>query len=395
MLHSARIAAAGGFSAVALVVLLGGGGCELIVPSDVPKFTCSESPDPQASCPPGSLCISGACVPKCDPADPNACPANETCVDGRCAVTCRGGLSCPDGFVCNEALVCVADAPDGGEVDAPRADAARESSVGDAPSAKPLGAPCLGDSDCASGLCVDGTVLPTATNGVCTRPCCASQDCNDGTFVCSPTGAGSYCVKGSLVTRTPNATGKSAGASCSGDGECRSGKCDPVQKICVDACCRDSDCGSNVCAAGDLDGVTAFVCTLIDSTLGKSGQSCYDGIADRNFLCESDFCQNGTCRPHCCGVASCPSAQGYNECRYAKLSSAGDVGAVCAYPNTTPPGGDAGATCGQGSDCKSAICDPVTSTCVEACCVDRDCPQGYLCKPLTQTSPRALACLKP
>src|SRR5262249_10915154 len=153
-------------------------------------------------------------------------------------------------------------------------------------------------------------------------------------------------------SRSPSATGKSAGSTCSTDSDCRSGTCGGgPPKICVDTCCSDTDCKGNSCSAAIFDGHGGFACTVLDATLGAPGENCTD-VTDRNYLCQSDYCKNGTCRPHCCNFAACPAAEAYGVCQYATLT-ASDVGSLCAYPGTTPAGSTTGATCAQERDCKS------------------------------------------
>jgi hypothetical protein len=139
--------------------------------------------------------------------NPNlVCPANETCVPttGQCISNTQvcDTTNCPSPKVCDPTTQqCVL------------------------PSSQDAGSTgCTSNEQCTTGICATSTELGPGQQPVCTQPCCTSADCASG-YVCYGAGTGgNYCVapaagtRGSLGSNTP-------GASCGGNGDCRSGVC--------------------------------------------------------------------------------------------------------------------------------------------------------------------------
>src|SRR5207244_1905539 len=157
----------------------------------------------------------------------------------------------PSGMACDLAsgrcirggsLVDVIDNPD---VEDP--DGGPDKDSGDAtPGLAKLGAECVVDSECETGLCGTSTILTTSiisgsSKPICTQTCCTSNDC-PSSFVCFSGGTGgSYCVPAVKAGRaTPG--GNVAGATCSTPTQCRSGSCESGR--CIDTCCTVSDCAT-------------------------------------------------------------------------------------------------------------------------------------------------------
>ncbi len=103
-----------------------------------------------------------------------------------------------------------------------------------------LGATCLNNEQCASGVC-------NRYNMECVQPCCSGGDCD----------AGDICTVYDLATalpltvcQTPGVVGMlEYGATCNDNVSCRSGLCVPVDpndqagpKACSTYCCNDFDC---------------------------------------------------------------------------------------------------------------------------------------------------------
>lgn len=113
---------------------------------------------------------------------------------------------------------------------------------------------CAGDAECQSGMCAK-----LADTLLCTRPCCDSASCGD--FDAGGVVGALACVhvvhRGTLVPACgavlPITAERPVGAPCTGDADCRGGRCEPETSVdggaggdsgyCSDACCIDADCG--------------------------------------------------------------------------------------------------------------------------------------------------------
>lgn len=320
-------------------------GCSLIVTSDVPNFACASTS--ASACPSGMSCdvqaghcVSGAIVPDEDAGDDDA----ET-VDG---------------------------------------DAKADTDVVTGPA--DLGSACRVDGDCKSRLCGTSTHLTTvitqATGPICTTPCCTTIDC-PASFVCFNGGTGGgYCVPATLAQRKPPASGgKAAGATCSGDTDCRSGLCQ--ESRCVDTCCSPTDCApGSECRVKTVSLLKAatpthdvWVCAPPIGTLAY-GDSC-----NSQDSCKSDVClpsAGGFCRPPCSNTASCAKV-GYpgGHCLY---TGGPDFIHFCLF-NTNGSDLPTGATCNLDGECQSDFCDPESKKCANVCSRNADCGPGEECRP--------------
>ncbi len=369
----------------AILVALASAGCEALVGSDLPAFACT--PGATAACPNGEVCSpSGVCV--------SACPE----------------APCPSGRTCNpESRLCVptVEVPEaGGDVEwtDTTVDALPDVSADvDANTAAELGAPCQTSPSCKPGLlCADSSVLTAdvvrTTGAVCTKTCCASEDCPRDFACYGPGTGGNYCVR---ATQLPRGTARGTtrgGAPCATPSDCRSGVCLDLNgaKRCADACCIDGPCpGGGVCQLATVETHLTMACGQPASGSVGSGQSCSIDA------CANGLCLSNTCRPRCCGKASC-EAKTFHACVY--LSQPGalvqEYVPGCLYPGSAPPGvGQVGSACPNGdSDCETHMCEPSTGACTDVCCTDADCAAypGYTaCRPNTNPNFHYLICSRP
>ncbi len=332
-------------------------GCELIVPSALPTYACSPS---DGACPSGMTCD----------------VASGTCVSG------GAGDDAPS--------------DDGGD-DGAGGDARPDADSG--PSLVALGGACRLDTDCTSKLCGTSTILTTSittgTGPICTQTCCTSADCPSA-FVCFNGGTGGgYCVPAVKAQRSPPATGGAlAGATCVGNGDCRSGLCSNTK--CIDTCCTKSDCASGTtCGVGTVTQPSPmhdeWICIPLQPPLKNDGTTCGD-----NTQCKNNNCVGfpSVCTPPCCKNTDCS----------AWATAVGAPSGVCAYGldgadqlkwcfqfvGTRLP---VDSSCTANPDCQSSYCDPEQKKCLEVCCRDEDCGVGYICKPSATNTP-FLRCVK-
>lgn len=376
-------------SMAALVVA--GGGCEIAIGSAVGDFEClSNQP---AVCPGNEVCD----------------PSTHQCV-APCSVTgCKGGLMCDPG-----SNTCVAaSGDDGPSGDEPGIDAGDD---GDATSTPDEAAPpaetggpetgpcntvgclCSGAASCASGICGDGTLAPTALltaagGNFCTKPCCTSADCDPGT-VCFATGgsnstAANFCVDPSWLGRGTSVGSTAGGGSCGTGRDCRSGLCSG--NTCADVCCStsasNSECaGGNSCRFNTFPGAAAFDKNFVawcgQAGNGSNGQSCSGNGSCQSNLCDSiDGCSNA-----CRNTGDCSAGE---SCAYVDPPPPNDTAVVAACFSGAGNASE-GSSCSQDSDCKSQFCDTTgTHECSDVCFSNSDCTKsGWRCRPegITLTS---------
>ncbi len=371
-----------------LVLAASATGCEAIVGSSVPAFTCSDS-DP-SSCPSGQVCAigTGQCI-----------PASTSCLANPCAT----GLTCDPGT-----LQCVS-----GVVEAGTNDAGNATDSGGSKDTGPViegggppyavGHTCQKPSDCATTLCADSATLGqdyfNQVGAVCTIPCCTSEQCGASLVCIGPGTGGKYCVPAAALKRTLGA--KPGGTACAAATECRSGKCigdsGGMNKVCADSCCLDAQCaGAAKCRPVDVEGFAtphkSYACSILPGGSTCSGGGAYDS-------CVSGVCASFSCSASCCSLATVTAG---SWCSAQALSN----GDTFNFSNGgIPGGGDFGATCTSGTisppaiskDCKSGYCDKVDGatkgTCSDVCCTDNDC-RPNVCRPRTGVT-HFLRCVAP
>jgi hypothetical protein len=243
---------------------------------------CNGQTDEGDLCDPGSVCYQGRCVVPCT-ADEFPCPGGQVCLDGTnlgARVTCGHpgtdtcfcipsaclNVSCQAGWQCREA--------DGQCHDLC------------------AGVTCAANQECASGRCVDCSVLGCPAGEVCAGGTCQTNTCAS---VSCPTG--SYCMQGECVSSCEL-------VSCGRGTVCVGGQC--VSDLCTTTYCSVSqfcnpetgECTSNPCLATSCPDGT--LCST------KSGQCltdpCLMTTCDSCSQCRADaYWQRATCelRPEC------------------------------------------------------------------------------------------------
>jgi hypothetical protein len=321
--------------------------CEVIVPSDVPDFSCVATP---GACPNGSQCDA----------------TTHRCV----AVDAGSGSSSSGGAGDGDVLPIVdSSAPLQG--------------------CSTLGCACSLASDCATSICADhrtvGNVATAAQQmSFCTKPCCTSADC-DGATVCLATGTGgNYCVLPQWLGRPTTFGTLQGGAVCESDGACRSGLC--VAGACADVCCSTAqsatECtGGAICQFGTFPGravdrVYAPYCAPAGGTM-PNGTACSTGATCRSGFCAPD----NQCHDACRNTGECGSAA--LECGYALPSlTSKEILAVCENSYGTAAARSEGAACTNNNQCQSGYCDAATMQCTDVCFSDSDCTvPNWHCRP--------------
>jgi hypothetical protein len=216
---------------------------------------------------------------------------------------------------------------------------------------QPLGAKCLADSWCESGICADGQ----CSDGTC-QP--KQSQCFNGSQCC--TGVCSYqfaYIPGSCIDKQPD------GAVCLSKEWCQSDQC--VEGLCISAACA-----ANTKACTEGDECCSGLC--IDGSCSSPlflGSPCSD-----NTWCESGVCAEGVCGENNC-MAQTEGCWHSEECctGFCTYDFSGYVAGSCAakQPN--------GEICLNDDWCQSNHC--VDGVCgAEACLpLDENCFDGTDC----------------
>jgi hypothetical protein len=309
---------------------------------------------------------------------PPACPAAHVCVREVCEA-CGAEDFCGDGIDndCNGGVDDLGCATNDGGSESGAVDSG-DSSVPDA-----VGQTCTADADCdATSFCGDATLLGAQGERFCTRGCCSSEECGSSGAVCVATSGGAaLCVPAARAGRSAQGSGPS-GSPCQSDADCRSGWCGGNEGVCLDACCRNTDCASTAapdCTTRSVPGVAypMFACGA------GPGSRAYQDLCFGSSSCRSGVCLGGLssyCSAPCCSTNDCG---GTYECVYATYGTS----KLRLCDRTGVEGtGDIGEVCAQDSDCRSTWCLTLPSgeqMCTDACCHDMDCLDSsrFACRP--------------
>jgi hypothetical protein len=302
-------------------------------------------------------------APSCDDAVQNGDETGSDC-GGSCAETCAIDQGCSDDTDCAPGLTCFAETSRCSEpscVDGALNGAETDRDCGGGCPGCPDDAPCSEGTDCASGVCGDGT---------CSAPTCGDgQQNQDETAVdCG----------GSCPQNCPN------GGGCGVAGDCQSGVCDDAG--CgegVERCCQVPSCDDTVQNGGESD---------VDCGNAACGDCALGDRCQFGFQCQTNQCINGVCSsvPTCtdnvrngtetgidCGgtcPANCPDQ---SECTVAgDCINANCSGGICiscgdGFLNGTETGVDCG-----GADPACRRCNPTETCTSNTDCVNVFCLAG-------------------
>jgi hypothetical protein len=323
--------------AIGLVLLSSGLACSS---QEAPKAT-PDSVSLGLACSVNGDCSSGLCIAETRSANSvswtggtcsqacvagGTCPGSTTCVpfaDGTywCLTQCAMAGDCRQGYICSSAVgACLPDCRFGFSCGTSLG--CEQTSGACVPGSRAVGAACVLDADCKSGLCTLEQGSGSGKQwegGYCTQACSSSAPCPQGSSCVTYDDGTSYCA-----------------STCAASSDCRGGYvCSGSAKVCLPDCRQGWSCG------------TTLTC---DSVSG----SCTGGTPQIGGPCvASTDCTSGLCTP-------------------AQSLSAGTVwsGGYCTM------------LCSASAPCPaSAVCIDYSdgSSCVAACVTSADCRAGYVC----------------
>lgn len=339
-------------------------------------YPCSPGDGSTYCAPHGSCCIAADCPIPSDPCLQASCSA------GSCTTTLAPeGTPCDDFDPCTGAGSCAAGVCQSGEqLGCPSPGACQGAGVCDSSSGSCGYPPVANGTPCGSGQeCCDGVCCPPQSScdgGSCVSTCAAlGANCADESECCQDRG----------ITGCEDVCCLANYESCSGAGDCCSGRCNG------EFCCAgpNSSCSDDgECCDGELGACDSGVCRC-----RRQGESCGSSFECCGFdICQGGVCTAGTCTEpggacrsdfECCddgGLAYCGQPE-FQCCRY----TGGDCGIasdccgsdVCSGGSCCRPP-EAGCTidgdCCSGTCCNGVCCDSLLS-CIENICRET-CPLG-------------------
>ncbi len=337
-------------------------------------------------------CLRGACVdPRCDPDAP---PTSRWCCDPAVRDDCRG---CTPDETCNGADDDCDDMTDEGA----------RCAIGVC--GMPVGGGavrCLDPGSCVDVGCAADLVCVPGT-GRCENPLlsCAVVPCDPG-FVCDvPTGlcvalhadgaecgTGAECESGRCYPRDALRLAGSGGVcsrACCADDDCAADQHCAAPGTGARGCVRGPRTGAPVCASdSDCDGSCALSAARRFECAGPRGGLPGGALCTANADCESGLCDDYCLAP--CGTAfDCPSPPAWSSgevgCPVVSLGGAETSwGTACIFaaPTDGLGPGRQGAACATNGDCRDGFCEGRSGRCLDTCCRDEQCPADHMCAPI-------------
>lgn len=326
----------------------------------------------------------GTCTTLVTSGDDNTCSGNNTCdASGACKLdlgqACTGATQCASGF-CVDGTCCANACTTPCRSCANAAGSCTtlvtnqtddncstpNSCDGTATCKKAAGQSCTTATECASGICKDGTCCTSACTGSC-------QSCANPSGTCNPVSSGddadtctgaNTCVSGACK--------KKNGQSCAAALDCASGNCKD-NTCCSSACtgaCQSCANATGACTsvtnAEDADTCTGNnVCDGAGACKKKNGQSCAAQSECASAICKDNTCCStgctGTCQSCANSTGSCQTVTGASDPDTCAAPNACDVAGQCKLLN--------GQACSSGAECVSGFC-------VDGFCCDTTCAGG-------------------
>ena len=318
-----------------------------------------------SDCPPGQYCGAGHCTFDCR--ESRDCAAGQACLNGRCVV---GG---PDQGVPPPPFDCRADGCPAAQVCNAATHRCEAGNVG--PPEGSMGAECVADADCDSGLCL-GLAVAGTPHYFCSYLCCSEGECPIG-YACGAASGPKFCIPSAIFPGGAYTFDAGHGQSCGpGGGACQSMICDTGHDRCEATCCTDADCGGLACLWQASASGPQQICDIPLLGFGRTGESCQFQLEFdcMDQICIADAQGNPICSDMCCTNRDCPNGFACQQ-----VAGPGNEYVSACGPTTFGEGAQR-AGCASDAGCQSGHC--VRGACEEVCCHDNDCPGGQRCVPV-------------
>lgn len=352
-----------------------------------PAGYCTIAQCDQVGCPDGSACFGDGsgefflCLTECDTR--GDCRSDYTCAGGACQPACLPS-DCQDGQVCNATSGLCEDptgpgdcgttgCPAGQLCDASTGQCVPDGTTG--PNAGAVGAACLGDTDCAAGICIPATFPDGAEGwpgGYCTALDCGTTACPGGS-TCFGDEEFNFCLDDCVQHTDCRDAYACIGGAC--QPKCSPGDCPDGFYCDADGSCQEgvapTSCVDTGCNSGFTCNAASGECVpdgpVVTPADGSPGSPC---VADAECDGANGFCipalyddgtegwPNGYCSAFDCDSVDCPAgSECYvtpDETFYFCLQTCGSTG-----------------DCYDGYACMGGACQPK--------CSPGDCPDGFTC----------------
>ncbi|HQP34812.1 MAG TPA: MYXO-CTERM sorting domain-containing protein [Polyangiaceae bacterium] len=337
-------------------------------------------PDNECSTGANTTCNAGVCGDACD-ADVD-CNTTYFCnlVTTKCTarqakgqpcntnLKCLSGLSCVDGYCCDNACTGTCKSCDGsksGGTNGTCTNIANKTDPDNECSTNPLttcngsgacGAYCDADADCGSTYyCASGTCTE---KGDPSESCASNLQCKSG-----------YCIKGKCCAGDcqgscadcSTGTCKARPSGAAGDPACSPHLCNGTALTCGDSCNSDTQCASG------------YYCNAANQCVAQlaQGKSCNDDAGQGCLTQDCKVCATGHCVDNFCCNTACGGQ--CDACNGAVRGWTGKVNGTCAIAPSSFLGDPA---------CSGLKCNGTDADCPDLCATDSDCDAAYYCNKL-------------
>ncbi|MEL6339931.1 MAG: MopE-related protein [Myxococcota bacterium] len=261
---------------------------------------------------------------------------------------------------------------------------------------------CSVNTDCPSGICVEGQCCDRACDGLCES--CVSTLTGVESGTCAPIANGPDTQPSALCSGNDGCSGNACtcvggtcsgalGSSCSNGSDCHSNQC--VDGVCCETACEGTCQACSSSLTGESNGLCRNISSNVDDTepsdlcVGTNtcragtgecrrdtGQSCSANSECLTGFCRDGFCCESACDTACRGCSAALTGGANGQCE--PLSSGG--------PDTSPSDLCVGGTgCPGGVSCE---CEAGSGMCKNrngvACssngeCLSGNCADGFCC----------------
>ncbi|MFT3921999.1 MAG: hypothetical protein QM778_05655 [Myxococcales bacterium] len=240
---------------------------------------------------------------------------------------------------------------------------------------RPNGDPCVADGDCVSGSCADRVALRLKAEA---SRLCVQACCADSDCAtgerCHVSGSGARSCLPSALTPRPS----NAPAPCTADDQCPRQTCTLVsdQTLSSPAEPERHDLVASSCEAVSFGFSLGDACNS-DSVCASKACVPSPGLFPPN-VCSRPCGTSADCKDLEMAADGLFASRPRSYCRFVTKGPGQDYLPICVLPQNTMGAGGFGSRCANGSNCLEGACvgaaGETPGMCSIACCRDSDCP---------------------